>query len=90
MGLENPIHLMIILLVALMLFGAKRLPDMGRSLGEGMRGFKESISGQTPQVATLAHTEPVAAPVAHTDPVAAPLAQAQAVAAPLVATEPHS
>jgi sec-independent protein translocase protein TatA len=68
MGLENPIHLMIVLLVALMVFGAKRLPDMGRSLGEGMRGFKESISGQTPEVATLAHTEPVAAPQMATVP----------------------
>lgn len=49
MGLENPIHLMIVLMVVLLVFGAKRLPDMGRSMGEGMRGFKEAISGhQTP------------------------------------------
>jgi len=48
MGLENPIHLMIVLVVVLMVFGAKRLPEMGRSLGDGMRGFKEAISGQAP------------------------------------------
>lgn len=46
MGLENPLHLMIILMVVLLVFGAKRLPEMGRSLGSGMRGFKEAISGE--------------------------------------------
>jgi sec-independent protein translocase protein TatA len=47
MGLENPIHLAFILLVVLLVFGAKRLPEMGRSLGAGMRGFKDSISGES-------------------------------------------
>lgn len=46
MGLENPIHLVLILLVVLLVFGAKRLPEMGRSLGDGMRGFKDAISAQ--------------------------------------------
>ncbi len=45
MGLENPLHLAILLMVILLVFGAKRLPEMGRSLGDGMRGFKEAISG---------------------------------------------
>lgn len=45
-GLDNPLHLAILLLVLLLIFGAKRLPEMGRSLGAGMRGFKESISGE--------------------------------------------
>lgn len=44
-GLENPLHIALILIVVLLVFGAKRLPDMGRSLGEGMRGFKQSLSG---------------------------------------------
>ena len=43
MGLENPVHLLIILVVVLMVFGAKKLPEMGRSLGEGMRGFRDGI-----------------------------------------------
>ncbi|SRR6266498_607448 len=38
--------LILILLVALVLFGPKRLPEMGRSLGRGMREFKDSISGK--------------------------------------------
>ena len=56
-GLDNPIHLLILLVILLLLFGAKRLPEMGRSLGSGLRGFKESISGeaspeQTPELTT--------------------------------------
>jgi len=45
-GLENPLHIVMVLVVVLMVFGAKRLPEMGKSLGEGLRGFKESVSGQ--------------------------------------------
>jgi sec-independent protein translocase protein TatA len=48
MGLENPIHIFILLIVLLLVFGAKRLPEMGRSLGDGMRGFKESLNGTVP------------------------------------------
>ena len=57
MGLENPLHIILILVVVLLVFGAKRLPEMGRSLGDGMRGFKEAIGGQSPvPSAVTAHT----------------------------------
>jgi len=46
-GLENPLHLLLLLLLVLLLFGARRLPEIGRSLGTGMREFKESITGGT-------------------------------------------
>jgi sec-independent protein translocase protein TatA len=51
-GLDNPIHLLFLLAVLLLVFGAKRLPEMGRSLGEGLKGFKDSINGQAsrPQI----------------------------------------
>jgi sec-independent protein translocase protein TatA len=39
-------ELLILLLVLLLVFGPKRLPEMGRSLGRGMREFKDSISGK--------------------------------------------
>jgi sec-independent protein translocase protein TatA len=64
MGLENPLHIILLLVVILLVFGAKRLPEIGRSLGEGLRGFKDSISGDSQQSLTSA---PVAAP-----PVPAP------------------
>jgi sec-independent protein translocase protein TatA len=47
MGLENPLHIAFILILVLLVFGAKRLPEMGRSLGSGMRGFRDSLSGET-------------------------------------------
>ena len=53
MGLDNPIHLAFLLAILLMVFGAKRLPELGRSLGSGMRGFKDSISGETPAPAEI-------------------------------------
>jgi len=52
-------EIILLLLVALLLFGAKRLPEIGRSLGTGMREFKDSVTGTTrvepepPQTAQL-------------------------------------
>jgi len=46
MGLDNPLHIAFLLLILLLVFGAKRLPEMGRSLGGGLREFKQSISGE--------------------------------------------
>ena len=70
-GLENPLHIALILVVVLLVFGAKRLPEMGKSLGEGLRGFKHAISGEQPdhsqdpfssqQVDAPRELEPVAA-----------------------------
>ena len=45
MGLSQPTHLIALFLIALLLFGARRLPEMGRSIGLGMREFKDSVSG---------------------------------------------
>jgi sec-independent protein translocase protein TatA len=42
----GPLELAIVLIIALVIFGPKRLPDLGRSLGRGMREFKDSISGK--------------------------------------------
>jgi sec-independent protein translocase protein TatA len=41
----QPTHLIIVLVVALLILGPKRLPDAGRALGQGIREFKHSISG---------------------------------------------
>jgi sec-independent protein translocase protein TatA len=85
MGLDNPVHILILLIVVLLVFGAKRLPEIGRSLGEGMRGFKDSLSGTTQS--TLTPAPPVAPPApSPTVAVAAPVAEpAVAPAAPSVA-----
>jgi sec-independent protein translocase protein TatA len=63
MGLDNPVHIAFLLLILLLVFGAKRLPEMGRSLGSGLRGFKEAITGED----SSARVEHLPAPVAATE-----------------------
>ena len=43
-GLENPAHLLLLFIVILLVFGAKRLPEIGRGLGSAMRDFKNAIT----------------------------------------------
>ena len=45
-GLESPVHLLLLLLIILLFFGAKRLPEMGRSLGRGIQEFKEGLNAK--------------------------------------------
>ncbi len=46
-GLFQPIHLLVILVVGLFLFGPKKLPELGKGLGEGIRGFKKALNDVT-------------------------------------------
>jgi sec-independent protein translocase protein TatA len=43
----GPLELVIVLVIALVIFGPKRLPDLGKSLGTGMREFKDSLTGSS-------------------------------------------
>ena len=52
-GLLQPMHLLVILIIAMFVFGPKKLPELGRGLGEGIRGFKKAMS----EVDTLARSE---------------------------------
>ncbi len=45
-GTLGPQELLLILVIVIIIFGAKKLPDLGRSLGEGIKNFKGSISGK--------------------------------------------
>ncbi|MBV9466580.1 MAG: twin-arginine translocase TatA/TatE family subunit [Solirubrobacterales bacterium] len=74
MGLDNPLHLAFLLIILLLVFGAKRLPELGRSLGSGMRGFKESISGEAGPAQQIEPRDaaPAAAPTALSAPVEHP------------------
>jgi len=44
-GLFQPLHLIVIFLIALVVFGPKKLPDLGKGLGEAIRGFKKALDG---------------------------------------------
>ena len=75
MTLTNPVHIAFIVIVALIFLGPKRLPEVARSLGHGMREFRETLSG------TGLHDEPAALPAEATAVVAPSV---QAVATPPV------
>ena len=45
-GLFQPMHLMIIAAIALLIFGPKKLPELGKGLGESIRGFKAAMSAR--------------------------------------------
>jgi sec-independent protein translocase protein TatA len=46
MWTPGPLEIVIVLVIVLVIFGPKRLPDLGRSLGRGMREFKDSVTGK--------------------------------------------
>lgn len=45
---QTPWHIILLLLIALLLFGGKRLPEIGKALGSGMREFKDAVTGNSP------------------------------------------
>ena len=48
-GSIGPMELVIVLAIALIVLGPKKLPEVGRSIGNGMREFKESLTGDNPK-----------------------------------------
>jgi len=44
-GLFQPLHLIVIFIIALVVFGPKKLPELGKGLGEAIRGFKKALDG---------------------------------------------
>lgn len=47
-GLFQPMHLLVVLFIALLVFGPKKLPELGRGLGDGIRSFKDSMREKQP------------------------------------------
>ncbi len=61
--LFQPTHLLVIGLIVFVLFGAKRLPELGKGLGEGFKGFKDGIKNAgEPVTTTTTHQQQTAAP----------------------------
>ncbi len=73
LGLDNPIHILFLLVILLLVFGAKRLPEMGKSMGEGMRGFKDAITGETTSPVSPMSAQPQAPVHSPELPVAPPM-----------------
>jgi sec-independent protein translocase protein TatA len=57
MELFQPWHLIIVAVVLVVLFGGRKLPELGKGLGEGLRGFKEGMKGMTDEAKSAAKTE---------------------------------
>ena len=80
----QPTHLLIILVVALVVLGPKRLPEAGRSLGKSLRDFKEALNGAhdeppaVPPLTTAVQTAPQVAPQPATQVAPEPATQAAA------------
>ena len=51
-GLFQPMHLLVIAGIALLMFGPRKLPELGKGLGEGIRGFKSALNGASEAVAS--------------------------------------
>jgi sec-independent protein translocase protein TatA len=87
----QPTHLLFIMVIALLVLGPKRLPEVGRSLGKGLRDFRSAISGEDSHVGFMTEStidaEPApaeAAPAAPAGPAATtePTASAEATETP--------
>jgi sec-independent protein translocase protein TatA len=84
MGLENPVHLIFIGIVALLVLGPRRLPELARSLGHGLREFREAMSLESRDPA---QGEVVQQPVAQ-PPVVQPAAVPRPALQPSAAQSP--
>ncbi|HWZ51757.1 MAG TPA: twin-arginine translocase TatA/TatE family subunit [Granulicella sp.] len=61
-------HLLVIAVVLLVLFGGKKLPELGKGLGEGLRGFKEGIKGVADEANKPVESTPPVTPKAEESP----------------------
>ena len=55
-GLFQPMHLLVIFGIALLVFGPKKLPELGKGIGEGIRGFKSAMKAEDEKPGTTSHT----------------------------------
>jgi sec-independent protein translocase protein TatA len=57
-GLFQPMHLLVIFAIALLVFGPKKLPELGKGIGDGIRGFKEAMNPREEKASVTAETIP--------------------------------
>jgi TatA/E family protein of Tat protein translocase len=81
MGLENPVHLIFIGIVALLVLGPRRLPELARALGHGLREFREAMSLESRDHPQGEVVQPPAVPPAVAQPAVVPPPALQPAAA---------
>jgi sec-independent protein translocase protein TatA len=68
MGLTNPLHLMFVLVIALLVLGPKRLPEVARSVGHSVKAFRGSLTGaDEPEPALAPDLQTIAASTSGTE-----------------------
>jgi sec-independent protein translocase protein TatA len=73
-GIDSPVKILFVLVIALIVLGPKRLPEVGKSLGQGIREFRSSVSGvmdhheETPVAPPVTPAQSVPVEQQHTDP----------------------
>jgi TatA/E family protein of Tat protein translocase len=90
MGIESPVHLLFIAVIALVVLGPKRLPDLAKALGQGIREFRESLDlgAKAPEPSAPPAASIVSAPAASSvTPAPAPSADAVDVTTPPAVAE---
>ena len=76
-GLESPMHLLVVLIVAILVLGPKKLPEAARGLGSGIRQFKDSIEGKENAPVTAAPVATATSASIEATPVAAETEKAE-------------
>ncbi|HKC10695.1 MAG TPA: twin-arginine translocase TatA/TatE family subunit [Vicinamibacteria bacterium] len=66
-GLLQPMHLLLILGIALIIFGPSKLPELGKALGESIKGFKSAMQGEEPGGKNPSREDSTALPPPHDD-----------------------
>jgi sec-independent protein translocase protein TatA len=89
MGIESPVHLIFIAIVALIVLGPKRLPELARSLGHGIREFRQSLEeGANPPEPPVAPPQTVVSAASASSATPAPVPQSPPVVSTAPVTEP--
>jgi sec-independent protein translocase protein TatA len=85
----QPTHLLLILVVALLVLGPKRLPEVGRAVGRGLHDFRSAINGEPePPPAPIPAARPTPEPIVTAQPAPEPIATAQPVPEPIATAQP--
>jgi sec-independent protein translocase protein TatA len=83
LGNIGPLEIVVVLIIALVVFGPKRLPELGNSLGKGIREFRDTVTGDKHDDADDSDAKALSASQATTTPVQPAAAPAEPVPAPV-------